>query len=167
MQPPAEWMVADEIAAAEVPVIVNPEANLPVDFDELGATIENAARLSKAGVKVSISNISKYGSDSHNIRLITQLAGNAVANGMAYEAALAALTVNSAQIFDLDDTLGSLSKGKQADVVVWSGDPLEVMNYAEAVIIKGELIPMESRQTKLRDRYETLQSDQPYRYVNP
>lgn len=161
------WMVADEIAAAEVPVIVNPEANLPVDFDELGATIENAAKLSKAGVKVSISNISKYGSDSHNIRLITQLAGNAVANGMAYEAALAALTVNSAQIFDLDDTLGSLSKGKQADVVVWSGDPLEVMNYAEAVIINGELIPMESRQTKLRDRYETLQSDQPYRYVNP
>ena len=161
------WMVASEIAAAKVPVVLNPEANLPYDFDELGATIENAARLSQAGVKVSISNISKYGSDSHNMRLITQLAGNAVANGMPYEAALAAITINSAEILSVAHKVGSLSEGKQADVVVWNGDPLEVMHYAEVVIINGELIPMESRQTKLRDRYETLQSEQPYRYVKP
>ena len=161
------WMVASDIAAAKVPVVLNPEANLPYDFDELGATIENAARLSQAGVKVSISNISKYGSDSHNMRLITQLAGNAVANGMPYEAALAAITINSAEILSVAHKVGSLSEGKQADVVVWTGDPLEVMHYAEVVIINGELIPMESRQTKLRDRYETLQSEQPYRYVKP
>lgn len=161
------WMVADEIAKADIPVILNPEANLPFDFDETGATLENAARLAAAGVQLSISTTSKYGTDTHNMRLITQLAGNAVANGLPWETGLAALTINSAKLLGLDNKIGSLAVGKQADLVIWTGDPLEVMNYAEVVIINGDMIPMESRQTKLRDRYINGPSDKPYRYIKP
>ena len=159
------WMLADEIAKAQIPVILNPEINLPFDLGELGATITNAARLNAAGVKVSIANISKYGANSHNTRLITQLAGNAVAVGMPWADAMAALTINNAELLGIEKQTGSIAVGKDADLVVWTGDPLEVMNYAEVVIIDGEIIPMESRQTKLRDRYLTRQEDKPYRYV--
>lgn len=161
------WMVADALAKADIPVIVNPESNLPFDFGELGATLKNAARLAKAGVKVTVANVGKYGAESHNARLVTQLAGNAVANGMPWEDAMAGLTIHAAALFGIEDKVGSLAKGKQADVVVWSGDPLEVMNYAEMVIIKGEAISMESRQTKLRDRYMSLSQDKPHRYNQP
>lgn len=161
------WMVADELANAGIPVIVNPESNLPFDFDELAATLQNAVRLAAAGVQLSIGNTSKYGADTHNIRLVTQLAGNAVANGLPWETAIAALTINNAKLFDMEDQIGSLAPGKKADLVIWTGDPLEVMNYAEVVIINGDMIPMESRQTKLRDRYMELQNDKPYRYTKP
>lgn len=141
------WRVAEQLAAANIPVILNPEVNLPGGFDELGATLENAARLHQAGVLVAI------GIETHNIRLATQHAGNAVANGLPHAAGLAAVTLNPAKIFAVDDQLGSLTAGKQADLVVWSGDPLEVTEAAERVIINGQLMPMEARNTKLRDRY--------------
>jgi imidazolonepropionase-like amidohydrolase len=144
------WRVADELAAAEIPVIIDPEYNLPGRFDQLGATLANAGRLYAAGVVVSI------GMESHNIRLATQHAGNAVANGLPYEAGLAALTVNPAKILGMSDTLGALAPGMQADVVVWSGDPLEVTQAAEHVFIKGKAIDMSSRQTLLNHRYLEL-----------
>lgn len=141
------WRVADQIAAANVPVILEPEKNLPSQFDRLASTMENAARLHAAGVRISI------GIETHNARLASQHAGNAVANGLPHIAAIAALTINPAVIYGVDDTIGSIEVGKQADFVIWSGDPLEVTQFAEQVYIKGEAMKMESRQTKLRDRY--------------
>jgi len=141
------WRVAKQIAAANVPVILDPENNLPSQFDRLGATLENAARLHAANVKISI------GINTHNARLAPQHAGNAVANGLPHTAAIEALTINPATIYGVQDTLGSLEVGKQADVVIWSGDPLEVTQSALQVFIAGKAMPMESRQTKLRDRY--------------
>lgn len=141
------WRVADELAAAGIPVIIDPEFNLPGGFDQLGATLANAKRLEDAGVMVAI------GMETHNIRLATQHAGNAVAYGMSWEAAMAALTVNPATIFDMPALLGTLKKDAQADVVVWSGDPLEVTQAAEVVIINGEPVAMTSRQIKLQQRY--------------
>lgn len=155
------WRVADELAAAEIPVILNPESNLPYAFDELGATLENAARLHKAGVKVAI------GMNTHNIRLVKQHAGNAVANGLPWEAGLAAITRNVAEIYGVDDQIGSIEPGMQADIVMWSGDPLQVTEAAEQVFIGGEKIDMTSRQTKLRDRYLDLNQSRPLRYVRP
>ena len=155
------WRVAKELAENNIAVILNPEANLPFGFDQLGATLKNAGRLAAQGVKVSI------GMETHNIRLARQHAGNAVANGLSWEQGLAALTINVANLYGVDDKLGSLEVGKQADVVVWSGDPLEVTETAEHVIISGMPVKMESRQTKLRDRYLTLQSDKPLQYVRP
>jgi imidazolonepropionase-like amidohydrolase len=147
------WRVAREIAQANVPVILDPLSNLPSQFEELGSTLENAARLNAAGVSVAFIN-----SDSlaHNQRLINQAAGNAVANGMPYDAALAAITINPARMFGLGARLGSLEPGKAADVVIWDGDPLEVTSRPIAVFIDGRAMSMETRQTKLRDRYRDL-----------
>lgn len=154
------WRVAKQIAQANVPVILDPEHNLPGQFDQLGATMENAARLNKAGVEISI------GINTHNIRLAPQHAGNAVANGLPHDVALAALTINPAKIYGVDKLLGSLEAGKQADLVVWSGDPLEVTEAAEHVFINGISMKMESRQTKLRDRYLNRDTAKPVTYSN-
>ena len=142
------WMVAGEIAAADVPVLVEPLDNLPSSFEQLGATIANAARLRTAGVRVAFMN-----GEAHNARNVRQSAGNAVANGMSWHDALAALTTVPAAIWGIADRYGSLEPGKEADLVIWDGDPLEVTTFADAVFIRGEEIPMESRQTLLRDRY--------------
>ena len=154
------WRVADQIAAANVPVIVNPLANLPDRFEILGATLENAGRLSAAGVTVAIAD---PGEASHNTRFIQQLAGNAVANGMKWEDAFRAITSVPAVMYGRTD-LGALRAGATADVVIWDGDPLELMSSPDAVYIDGVATPMESRQTKLRDRYMRLDEDRPQAY---
>lgn len=159
------WRIADELAKLEIGVVLNPLINLPYDFEQLGATIENAARLNAAGVKVALGATS--GVNTHNPRLAMQQAGNAHAHGMPWEDALESITINVAELFGMADEMGSLEKGKRADIVVWSGDPLEVMSFAENVIIGGEEMPMTSRQTKLRDRYLNMQNDVPYRYIKP
>ena len=144
------WKLGDELARAKVPVFVDALADLPADFDHLGATLENAARLHAAGVEVSFS---QSGDASHNARKIRQLAGNAVANGLPWEDGLAGLTRVPAQAFGVADRLGTIAPGKLADLVLWSGDPLDVASVAERVWLGGDAIPMRSRQTELRDRY--------------
>jgi imidazolonepropionase-like amidohydrolase len=142
------WMLADEIAAAGVPVIVKVLQNLPANFERLGARYDNAAILRSAGVTVAISS-----GDTHNARNIKQEAGNAVAYGMPHEEALRAITLYPARIWGVADTHGSVEVGKVANLVVWDGDPLELLTPVEAVIVAGEQVPMTSRQTELRDRY--------------
>ena len=93
------------------------------------------------------------GDASHNARKIRQLAGNAVANGLPWEDGLAGLTRVPAETFGVADRLGSIAVGKRADLVLWSGDPLEVSAVAMQVWLDGRAIPMRSRQTELRDRY--------------
>lgn len=154
------WRVADQLAAAKIPVIVNPLANLPDRFELLAATLENAGRLSKAGVAVSIAD---PGEATHNTRFIQQLAGNAAANGMPWADAFAAITRNPAALYGRAD-LGVLQAGATADVVIWDGDPLELMSSPDAVFIAGVQTPMESRQTKLRDRYLNLDEATPQAY---
>jgi imidazolonepropionase-like amidohydrolase len=155
------WRVAKELADNNIPVILDPEANLPFGFDQLGSTLKNAGRLAAAGVKVSI------GMETHNIRLARQHSGNAVANGLSWNQGLAALTINVAKLYGIDDKFGSLEVGKHADVVIWTGDPLEVTESAELVLIAGEIIEMHSRQSKLRDRYLQLQTGKRMQYVRP
>lgn len=143
------WRVAPELASAKIPVILDPLDNLPGSFDMIGATLENAARLHRAGVKVAFS----FGDPQpHNIRKLRQAAGIAVAHGLPWEAGLAALTRNPAEVFGLTDR-GTIENGKRADLVLWSGDPFEVTTVAERVLIGGQDQPMRSRQTELRDRY--------------
>jgi hypothetical protein len=158
------WKVAPQIAAAGVPVFVDALADLPANFDEIGATLENAARLNAAGVQVSF-----YLDDmgSHNARKIRQLAGNAVANGMPWEAAFAGLTSVPANTLGVGNDLGTtISIGQRADLVLWSGDPLDVANVAQQVWMDGRAIPMRSRQTELRDRYLHGDTGLPRAYPN-
>ncbi len=144
------WQLAPQLAAARVPVFVDVLANLPGNFDQIGATMRNAALLQAAGVEVGFT---QAGDASHNARKVRQLAGNAVANGLPWEAGLAGLTRVPAQAFGVDDRFGTIAVGKSADLVLWSGDPLDVINTAEQVWLGGRAMPMRSRQTELRDRY--------------
>jgi imidazolonepropionase-like amidohydrolase len=107
------------------------------------------------------------GSDTHNARRLRQLAGNAVAAGLPYDAGLAALTSNPAVIFELGDYTGTLETGGRADLVIWSGDPLEVTTVADQVVIDGTPIEMVSRQTLLRDRYLEADPSVPRAYIKP
>lgn len=91
--------------------------------------------------------------ESHNARKVRQLAGNAVAHGLAKDAALAALTSEPAEIFGLAGERGRIARGQVADLVLWNGDPLEVTSAADQVWIAGRAVEMRSRQTELRDRY--------------
>jgi imidazolonepropionase-like amidohydrolase len=156
------WRAASALAQANIPVILDPLYNLPGQFEDLGATLKNAARLNEAGVKISF-----YSTPSEPIDLytLTQLAGNAVAEGLPYEAALAALTLNPAMLYGLGNELGSLEQGKRADVVIWDGDPLEVTTQPEAVYIDGRQQDLNNRQIMLRERYRDLsRGDLPFAY---
>jgi hypothetical protein len=141
------WMVADELARADVPVVLDPLVNLPSSFDRIGARLDAAVRLRRAGVRIAFSS-----GDIHNARKIRQLAGNAVAHGLSWDDALAAITASPAEIFGLAQR-GRIVVGQTADLVLWSGDPLEVTSSAEQVWIAGRAVAMQSRQTRLRDRY--------------
>ncbi len=144
------WRVAETIARAGVPVIVDPVANLPHGFAELGATMENAARLHAAGVTL----VFKTGSGvAHRARELRYGAGNAVAHGLPHEAALAAVTINPARAFGVADRIGSIEPGKDADLVLWSGDPFEPLSQPRAILVRGIEQPLTARPLELRDRY--------------
>lgn len=142
------WKVAGPLATANVPVLLDPLGNLPQGFDRLGARADNATLLHAAGVRVGIME-----SSGHNVGRIRQYAGNAVAEGMPYEAALAAITRTPAEIWGVGDSVGRIAPGMIADLVLWSGDPLELATWAERVWIEGREMPLDSRQMQLRDRY--------------
>jgi hypothetical protein len=142
------WVVARELADADVPVILNALEDLPADFDRLGSRLDNAKLLNAAGVRIAFT-----WNESYNIRKNRQLAGNAVANGLPWEAGLAALTSSPADIFGIGGEHGRIEKGQSADLVLWSGDPLEVTTVADQVWIAGSPVAMRSRQTELRDKY--------------
>ena len=144
------WMVADEIANAQVPVIIDPIHNLPNSYESLGARLDNAKLLADAGVKLLFTGMDWH--NTHNAYLVRQSAGNAVANGLDKSVAIAAMTTNPAQLFNAPVT-GDIAIGDIADLVLWGGDPLELTSEAELVMIEGEVIPMESRALQLRDRY--------------
>jgi hypothetical protein len=144
------WRVAPQLAAAGIPVLVDPLDNLPSSFDAVGATMHNAARLHAAGVTVGISMRSPDIDDAGKTR---QAAGNAVAQGLPWAAGVAAITRVPAEIFGVADRFGTLAPGRPADLVLWSGDPLEVSSVADLVVADGQVQSGVSRHTLLRDRY--------------
>ena len=154
-------MVANKLAAANIPVVLAPQDILPGNFDRLNASRDSAVVLSAAGVKIIFADGQ---SQTHNARNITQSAGNAVANGLPRDAALRAITLAPAEVFGVADRVGSIEVGKEADVVIWPADPLELTSYPEQVYIKGNAVEMTSRQTLLRDRYLQTDSDKPPAY---
>ncbi|ATE64928.1 amidohydrolase family protein [Rhizorhabdus dicambivorans] len=152
------WMIADQIAAARVPVIAAGLLDLPEKFETMAATQSNVGRLTRAGVTVAVSNadISEGPYESY----LTQYAGNLVAltklpgaQGLDWGQALASITSKPAAAIGMDREIGSLRSGRRADVVIWDGDPLELASAPTAIFIDGIAQPMTSRQTRLRDRY--------------
>lgn len=144
------WRVAADLAAHKVPVVVKPLTDIPT-FDALGATLENPARLAKAGVALVLSSF-----DTHNARNLRQEAGNAVSYGLDRDVALRAVTLEPARVWGVADRLGSLEAGKDADVVIWSGDPFELTTGPERVFIAGREMSRDTRQRQLFEKYRVL-----------
>ncbi len=142
------WMVADDIAAARVPVLVDPLQNLPTSFDTLQSRADNAVRLRRAGVRVAFT-LRREAHRAHRLRFA---AGNAVASGFPYEGALAAITRVPAEIFGIVDA-GTIKPGALANIVVWNGDPLEVTTWPTHVFIRGAPVDLRTRQDLLTERY--------------
>jgi imidazolonepropionase-like amidohydrolase len=153
------WQVVDLLAAAGVPVIVDTLANLPISYERLGARIDNPVRLWEAGVTVLFT-----AENSHNARLLRQVAGNAVAEGMPWDAVLAAVSRGPAEAFGLGRGVGTLAAGAPADLAIWNGDPFELTTWPERVMIDGGWVPMTSRQTRLLERYRDLDAGEPFGY---
>ena len=151
-------LIADKIAQAKVTVVMNALDNLPTSFDTLHSSLKNAAKLTNAGVKVALS----VSGDTHKLYELRFHAGNAIANGLSADDALAAVTANVAQAFNLDS--GTIAVGKTADLVLWSADPFELSTQVSQMWINGEEYSTISRQDALRDRY-TTSSDMPRSYV--
>ncbi len=152
------WIVAKELAAAKIPVIASALNDLPESFESLGATQSNVGRMKAAGVLVGIGTIND--NEARQARLEKQYAGNLVAlgkvpgaTGMAWDAAFAAISSGPAEAIGLGGEIGSLRPGRQGDVVIWSGDPLELDTSALAVYIDGVKQPLATRQAELLKRY--------------
>jgi imidazolonepropionase-like amidohydrolase len=151
------WEVAAKLAAAKVPVLTGAMNNIPDSFASLGQRQENAGLLARAGVAVAlIGNAGGGDEEAFNVRNVRYEAGNAVAYGMDWNAALRAITLSPAEIFGVADRVGSLAAGKMADVVIWSGDPFEFATQPEKVFVRGVQIVAPSRQDLLEQRYKTL-----------
>jgi imidazolonepropionase-like amidohydrolase len=151
------WMVGDKLAAAHVPVLTGAMNNIPISFSSLGTRQENAGLLRRAGVTVVIiGNAGGGDEEAFNVRNVRFEAGNAVAYGMTREDALRAITLTPAEVFGVADRIGSLQPGKDADVVVWSGDPFEFATQPEHVFIRGREVRGATRQDLLEQRYKNL-----------
>jgi len=149
------WEAAKEIAAAHVPVMAGAMNNIPGSFSTLGHRQENLAILKGAGVQVIIvGDGGGLGEDNYNARNVRYEAGNAVAYGMTWDDALKAVTLVPAEVLGVSDRVGSLQIGKEADVVVWSGDPFEFATVAEHVYVRGVENLERTRQDELTDRYK-------------
>ncbi|MBS0417050.1 MAG: amidohydrolase family protein [Proteobacteria bacterium] len=148
------WARADALAAAHVPVILDPMADLPDSYDTIGARRDNAAILARAGVPMafSVSGQGVYRSWNAGPSM-REGAGNAVAAGLPYNEALAAITSGAARVMGLDAKVGTLAPGADADLVIWDGDPLEPSSAPLQLYAAGEEVSLSTRQTMLRDRY--------------
>jgi len=156
------WTVADRIAESGVWVIASALNDLPASFEMLAATQSNIGRMRAAGVKVAIGMIDD--NDTRNLRNQRQYAGNLVAvakvpgaAGLSWGEAFAMISSRPAEAVGLGKEIGSLAVGRHGDVVIWSGDPLELSSAPEAVWIDGVRQPLDNHQTKLRDRYRSLE----------
>lgn len=150
-------VVAHQLALAQVPVVINGMSNLPDSFDSMHNSLENAALLTQAKVKVGLAI-----NDTHNLYQLRFDAGNAAANGLTKAQALATVTSNVAEMFDIN--AGQLAEGKIADVVMWNGDPLDLSGSVAKMWINGEPVSTKSRHDALRERY-TTKSDYPVAYT--
>ncbi len=161
------WLVANELAAAGIPVLANSLLDLPERFEQLASTQSNIGRMAQAGVKVALD-----ASAMRQPRQLTQHAGNLVAlsrvpraSGLSWGQAMAAITSVPADILGMGAGAGTLTGGAAGDLVIWDGDPLEVTTVPVRVFIDGVEQPLDNHQSRLKERYRDLdESDMPKAY---
>jgi imidazolonepropionase-like amidohydrolase len=149
------WRAADALAAARIPVVLDPQADMPTSFDELGNRLDAAAILQRAGVVVAFGMAGGAIEESYNAGLdLREGAGLAVANGLPYAEGLKAITTNGHRLWGGGG--GTLAAGEPADIVLWDGDPLEPSTNALTVLVDGRPVSTDNRQRALEERYLPL-----------
>jgi len=146
---------ADRIAKANIPVIWAGTERVPERWEPHDLNYHTASVLAEKGILFTFDS-GGYGPGSRNVRNITRPAAISVAHGLPEKDALEALTINPARILGISDEVGSLEKGKIANVAIWTGSPIQGRSRVETVIIKGELIPMTSFQTRLYEKFRKI-----------
>ena len=131
------YLVLDEIKQANIPVIIHPTM-IRTYGDAKNASFTTAAKLHEADIPFAFQ--SGFESYVPKTRIVLYEAAVAAAHGLPREAALRALTTNSAQILGIEDQVGSLKKGKDADIVLFDGDPLEYTTHIKSVIVDGKVV---------------------------
>lgn len=128
--------IVDELAEENFPMIVGPSLGHRTKVELVNKSFKTAGVLNKAGIKISIT------TDSPVIPLqhLPLCAGLAVKDGMDKWEALKAISINPAEILGLEDRIGSIKAGKDADIVIWSNDPLQLDAKVEYTIIDGKVV---------------------------
>jgi len=137
------WQMADTLAARHIPVVVGPTTALPATGDPYDMVYANPGVLARAGVQIAFR--TNDASDSRNLPYNAALA---TAYGLDPDEAMRALTINPARMFGVADRLGSLEAGKVANVIVTTGDPLDVRTTMRYVFIRGQPMPFNDRHTR-------------------
>lgn len=131
------YLVMDEIKDAEIPVIIHPTMARPGGAMK-NISFETASKLYEAGIPVAFQ--SGFEGYVPKTRVVRYEAGIAAANGLGMENALHALTVGAAEILGISDRVGSIERGKDADIALFDGDPFEYLTNVQGVIINGEVV---------------------------
>jgi imidazolonepropionase-like amidohydrolase len=142
------WRVADTLAARGIPVIVGPTTQAPGPEDPYDALYAQPGVLAKAGVKIAFQT-----SSASDVRSLPYNAALSTAYGLDMDEAIKAVTINPAQIFGVADRYGSLEAGKVANVMVTTGNPLDVRSNVKYLFIRGQAVPLTDRHTKLYEQY--------------
>ena len=154
------WRVAPLLASRHIAVVLDPFTDSPSTFDAIGSRLDNAAILDKAGVQIAFQ--ATFVAVTFNAGIATREgAGIAVANGMPWNDALRAITSGAAAMWGIEDDYGTLEPGKDADLVIWDGDPLEPTTNPVMVMVRGKEVSLESRQRLLEQRYAPSQMNAP------
>ncbi|MBL8645564.1 MAG: amidohydrolase family protein [Rhodospirillaceae bacterium] len=154
------WRVAPELAARNIPVVMDPGLDHLSTYDNIGARPDAAAMLHKAGVTLAFMTSGGRGTWDAGVAL-REGAGFAVAAGLPWVEALKAMTINPARVWGIDGHYGAIAPGKDADVVIWDGDPLEVTTAPVAVFVRGQEVSLHTRQKQLSERYSPLRTGSP------
>jgi imidazolonepropionase-like amidohydrolase len=143
------WKVKEEIKKAGLPVILGATQALPSEEDDpYDKPFSNPGELHAAGIQIAFATF-----DSSDSRTLPYEAANAVPFGLPWEEALKAITINPAQILGVSDQFGSIEVGKVANLVVTTGDPLEIQTEFRHVFINGHPVSLENRHQRLYDQY--------------
>jgi imidazolonepropionase-like amidohydrolase len=137
------YLAVDAIRASGAPVFVHPPMQRIDAPETMNASLENAAILARAGIPIAIQ--SGFEDYVPKARIVLFEAGVAAANGLGFEPALRAITIDAARLLAIDDRVGSIEEGKDADLALFDGDPFEYASHVEAVIINGEVAHRRAR----------------------
>jgi imidazolonepropionase-like amidohydrolase len=141
--------VKDLLRSKNVPVILRPVlTELSEEDDPYDRYLSQPVELAAAGVKFAFASF-----DNSFARRLGQNAANAVAHGLPYDEALKAVTIYPAQIFGLSDEIGTLETGKDANLIVTNGDPLELTTEVRYLFIRGQITSMDNKQLRLYQKY--------------